>query len=155
MLDWLDILARIGVAALIGAAIGLNRNLHHEYVGLRTLALVGASSGALMLATLVAADGSVNTDALSRVIQGILTGLGFIGAGVIVRGKGETRVLGLTTAASVWTTAILGMLAGIGAWRVALVLGLVSGMVLLLGGPVERLFRKAMHDDEPDGADRP
>lgn len=150
-LDWLEILARIGGAALIGAAVGLNRHLHHKFVGLRTLALIGAGAAGLVLATLHGSDGALHYDAMSRAIQGIMTGLGFIGAGVIMRGPGDAKVHGLTTAAAVWTTAALGILAGTGAWRIVVVLAIVTALVLLFGGPLEHKCRKLLHGERHDG----
>ena len=75
---------------------------------------------------------------MSRVIQCIMTGVGFIGAGVIMRGQMDDRVLGLTTAASVWITAALGALCGIGAWTITIPLSIVVALILLVGGPIER-----------------
>jgi putative Mg2+ transporter-C (MgtC) family protein len=138
VLDLTEIILRIGGAAAIGGAIGLNRNLHHKYIGLRTLALIGAAAAGIVLVTLDAVDGSTHVDALSRVVQGLLTGVGFIGAGVIVHGAADKGVHGLTTAASVWTTAVLGILCGAGVWRVVAVLTAVSAVVLIFGGMVER-----------------
>lgn len=138
MLGTWDIVWRIVLAAMVGGAIGLNRNLHHKYVGLRTMALIGGSAAALTIIALNGADGQIHVEAMSRIIQGILTGLGFIGAGVIVRGAEGKRVHGLTTAATVWTTAVLGILCGNGAWVVVLTLGAVTAAILVLGGPTER-----------------
>lgn len=154
-LDWLEILARIGGAALIGSAIGLNRHLHHKFVGLRTLALIGASASALVMATLHGSDGALHYDAMSRAIQGIMTGLGFIGAGVIMRGPGDSKVHGLTTAAAVWTTAALGILSGTGAWRIVIVLAIVAAVVLLFGGPLEHKCRKLLHGEDHDAGKQP
>jgi putative Mg2+ transporter-C (MgtC) family protein len=141
MSDWLEIVARIGSAAMIGGAIGLNRHLHHKSTGVRTLSLVASGSAALVLATLNGTDGTLHVDAMSRVIQGILTGLGFIGAGVIMRDQSTEKVHGLTTAAAVWATAIIGVLCGTGAWRITIALGAVVAAVLLFGGPVERWWQ--------------
>lgn len=138
MLGTWDIVWRIVLAAMLGGAIGLNRNLHHKYVGLRTMALIGGSAAALTIIALNGADGQIHVEAMSRTVQGILTGLGFIGAGVIVRGAEGKRVHGLTTAATVWTTAVLGILCGNGAWVVVVTLGAVTAVILLLGGPTER-----------------
>lgn len=138
MIELTDIVLRIAGAGAIGAAIGLNRNLHHKYIGLRTLALIGAAAAGIVLVTLDAEEGAANVDALSRVVQGLLTGVGFIGAGVIVRGPTEKKVHGLTTAASVWTTAVLGILCGAGVWRVVAVLVTVSAVILIFGGAVEK-----------------
>lgn len=149
-LDWLEILTRIGSAALIGAGVGLNRHLHHKFVGVRTLALIGASAAGLVMATLHGSDGALHYDAMSRAIQGIMTGLGFIGAGVIMRGPGDTKVHGLTTAAAVWTTAALGILSGTGAWRIVIVLTAIATLVLLFGGPLERKCRQLLHGEHHD-----
>ena len=77
-MGWLDIVLRLGSAILIGGAIGLNRDLHHKPTGMRTLGLVALGSTLAVLA--VAGDPA----AVSRVIQGIITGIGFLGAGVIL-----------------------------------------------------------------------
>lgn len=152
MLDLADIAVRIAAAGLIGGAIGLNRNLHHKYIGFRTLALIGAAASGIVLVTLDAAQGEAHVDAMSRVIQGLLTGVGFIGAGVIVRGPTEKKVHGLTTAASVWTVAVIGILCGAGVWRVVAILVTVSAVILLLGGPVEKrvhAFFDALYGEDP------
>jgi len=138
MLDVWDIVGRITLAALLGGLIGLNRNLHHKYIGLRTMSLLGASTASLTIVSLHGIDGQLHVDAMSRTIQGVLTGLGFIGAGVIVRGPDEASVRGLTTAATVWTTAILGTLCGTGSWLVTATLSAVTAFVLVVGGPLER-----------------
>ncbi|MDX2201343.1 MAG: MgtC/SapB family protein [Hyphomicrobiaceae bacterium] len=138
MLDLGEIVLRIAGAAAIGGVIGLNRNLNHKYIGLRTLALIGAAAAGTVLVILDGQDGLAHVDALSRVIQGLLTGVGFIGAGVIVHGKGEERVRGLTTAASVWTVSVIGILCGAGVWRVVGVVAAVSAVILIVGGPIER-----------------
>lgn len=159
MLGTWDIVWRIVLAAVLGGAIGLNRNLHHKYVGLRTMALIGGSAAALTIIALNGADGQIHVEAMSRTVQGILTGLGFIGAGVIVRGAEGKRVHGLTTAATVWTTAVLGILCGNGAWVVVLTLGAVTAAILMLGGPTERAAHRFMdrlagpaetHEKQPD-----
>ena len=79
-MDVIDILVRLGLAAIAGAAIGLNRDLHGKPTGVRTLGLVGLASA---LAVMAVGHGS-SSDA-SRVIQGIVTGIGFLGAGVIMK----------------------------------------------------------------------
>lgn len=154
MLTAWDIVGRITLAAGLGAMIGLNRNLHHKYVGLRTMALIGASTASLVIVSLNGPDGQLHYDAMSRTMQGILTGLGFLGAGVIVRGPDESHVHGLTTAATVWTTAILGTLCGTGAWIVAVTLVAVTGAVLILGGPLERFAHRhleRLHGEDSHG----
>lgn len=121
---WPEILLRLGVAALIGAAIGLDRELMHKSAGVRTIGLVSLGAA---LATLIVGQNDVA--AASRVIQGALTGIGFLGAGVIVRN--QTSVEGLTTAAAIWTAAVLGAGAGLAAWPIVLI-GAVLALVLLI-----------------------
>jgi putative Mg2+ transporter-C (MgtC) family protein len=140
MLGVLDITTRLGAAALVGVAIGLDRYVHHKPTGLRTLSLVATGSAALVLATVDAANGALHADAMSRVIQGIMTGVGFLGAGVIIRGQTDDSVRGLTTAAAVWMTAALGALCGIGAWRVTIPLSAIVALIMLVGSPIERRF---------------
>lgn len=151
MLAGWEIVGRVTLAAVLGALIGLNRNLHHKYVGLRTMSLIGASTAALVIVSLHGPDGQLHVEAMSRTMQGILTGLGFLGAGVIVRGPDENHVHGLTTAATVWTTAILGTLCGSGAWIVLATLVTITAGVLVLGGPLERFAHRRLDrldDDE-------
>ena len=145
--EWFVILSRLGAAALIGGGIGLNRHLHHKSTGLRTLSLVACGSAGLVLATLHAAGGNTHMESMSRVIQGIMTGVGFIGAGVIIRNADDDKVHGLTTAAAVWMTAALGALCGIGEWKVIVTLSLVVAVVLLIGGPLERWCDRAVRQD--------
>src|SRR6266852_4928968 len=114
-MDTLDIVLRLCTATLTGVALGLNRDLHGKPTGVRTLGLVGLGSA---LAVLAIAQVSI-ADA-SRVIQGIVTGIGFLGAGVIVRSDQGQHVHGLTTAACVWMTACIGAACGISPWPIIL-----------------------------------
>ena len=125
---------RILGALLIGAMIGMERSLHGRPAGFRTHSLVCVASALLMLVTVyqnawmtqVTID-SIRTDP-TRMAQGIMTGIGFLGAGVIFK-EGLT-VRGLTTAASIWMTASIGILVGIGFWFAALV-GTLATLVIL------------------------
>jgi putative Mg2+ transporter-C (MgtC) family protein len=101
-MDATDIVLRLGLAALAGAALGLNRDLHGKPTGVRTLGLVGLASAMIAIAV-GPGDGDV-----SRVMQGIVTGIGFLGAGVIIRSEKGKHVHNLTTAACVWLTACVG-----------------------------------------------
>jgi putative Mg2+ transporter-C (MgtC) family protein len=137
----IDIVLRVAVAAVVGALVGLNRDLHGKATGVRTLGLVGLGSVLAVLAV-----GGGDNAAASRVIQGIVTGIGFLGAGVIIRpmaqGQVHGQVQGLTTAASVWLTAAFGTACGVGAWKVV-VIGLpVTFLVLLFGGRLEQLSER-------------
>lgn len=134
-----DIALRLAIALVCGAVIGLNRDFHKKPAGFRTFGLVGLGSGLVVL--LMHQMVGSGPDAVSRVVQGVLTGIGFLGAGMIFqRGIEPRKVAGLTTAAAVWLTAGLGMAAGAGQLKLA-GLGLLFGMLLLLlGGPCERLL---------------
>jgi putative Mg2+ transporter-C (MgtC) family protein len=137
----LEIALRLVAATLLGGFIGLNRDLHGKPTGVRTMGLVGLGS-ALIVCTAGLVGG--NGDA-TRAVQGIVTGIGFLGAGVIVKNSNSERIHGLTTAASIWLTAALGVTCGLGYWVLALVATGLSFMVLILGGPIE----KAIHSRWP------
>ena len=112
-MDMLDIALRLIVAVLAGVALGLNRDLHGKPTGVRTLGIV-----ALGAALVVLAGGGQNSSDASRIIQGIVTGIGFIGAGVIIRRDQGEEVHGLTTAACVWLTACIGAACAVAHWAV-------------------------------------
>ncbi|MGD9766890.1 MAG: MgtC/SapB family protein [Pseudolabrys sp.] len=124
-----DIALRLLVAVLAGAALGFNRELRGKSIGVRTLAIVSLGSALSVMAV----GSAENIDAASRVIQGLLTGIGFLGAGVIIRPRGKGEVEGLTTAACTWTTAAIGALCGVGAWTVILI-GIALILLVLVGG---------------------
>lgn len=146
MLDYAEIILRLTTATCAGAAIGLNRDLHDKRMGLRTLGLVSLGS-----AMAVMSMAEISPDAASRVVQGILTGIGFIGAGVIVHGPKPFRVHGLTTAACTWVTAALGILCGFGEWPVIAIAVPLIFILLIFGGSVERWF----HSFRPRDASHP
>jgi putative Mg2+ transporter-C (MgtC) family protein len=116
-----DIALRLGAAALAGALIGINRDMQDKPIGARTLGLVGLGTATVAVAAIQFPGMSENPDAASRVVQGIIqgvmTGISFIGAGVVLRDSRTKTVEGLTTAATVWVTAALGIACGLGAWR--------------------------------------
>ncbi len=122
MLDLSDVALRLGAATAIGILIGLNRGLADKPIGMRTLSLVtlGAASAAVTAVQVPGMD--QNPDAMSRVvqgvIQGVMAGISFIGAGVILRNAEARTVGGQTTAASVWVAAALGIALGLGMWNV-------------------------------------
>jgi putative Mg2+ transporter-C (MgtC) family protein len=134
--DWGQILLRVGLAVMAGGVVGLNRDRVRRPAGLRTYMTVSVGSALFVMLTLQAGVDFNATNALSRTVQGITTGVGFIGAGVIfqqARGKGEiTQIRGLTSAAALWLTASLGTAAGCGYWRMTLV-GTLATLVVLSG----------------------
>jgi putative Mg2+ transporter-C (MgtC) family protein len=130
MLEWHDIVFRFGAATLIGALMGLYLELRGKPTGLRMLGLVALASA---VAVAVAQHSEADT---SRVIQGVITGVGFLGAGVILHlGRDVGAVHGLSTAATIWFTACLGVLCGLAAWRL-LVVALVFTVILLIASRV-------------------
>ena len=139
-LGWDDTLLRVAVAAALGGAIGLERELDEKAAGLRTHMLVSIGSA---LFTLVGAygfagfgSGSVDP---SRIAAQVVTGVGFLGAGVIFR-QGFT-IRGLTTAASLWFVAAVGMAAGAGYWKGAVI---AAGVGLIALRPLEWVKERAI-----------
>src|ERR1700738_2952167 len=114
-------LFRLSLATVIGGALGRTRELHDKPAGLRTHALVALGAAlATFLSIEVTASGKIaDMGAVTRVIQGVLTGTASIGAGMIVRDGEGKKVKGLTTAAEIWVVACLGMACGAGRWRSA------------------------------------
>ena len=149
MTDLAAVILRLGAATLIGAAIGLNRDLHGKPIGVRTLGLVGLAT-ALVVTLTQSATSTAISDAESRVIQGILTGIGFLGAGVIVHRDTGRRVHGLTSAASTWLTACVGIVCGAGAWPLAILGFVLTFAVLIVGGPAERALHRLLGGERGD-----
>jgi putative Mg2+ transporter-C (MgtC) family protein len=148
----IDVAVRLGGATLAGAILGINRDLHHKPAGLRTHALVSLGSAVVVVVVLSTIGAEAN--ALSRVVQGVVTGVGFIGAGVILHHDAQNRVAGLTTAASIWVAAALGVTCGGGNWTTAVLALTLTLAVLTFGGPIEQaLERKFRSRNETDGPD--
>jgi putative Mg2+ transporter-C (MgtC) family protein len=154
-------LFRLGLAAVIGGVIGINRDLRGKSAGLRTLSMVTIGSALLSLvgAAMTLPGERPDASSLSRVIQGITAGMGFLGAGVILRDEAKRRVEGLTTASSVWVAASLGVACGAGYWRVALLALGIALLVLIGGGPLEhaceRFLTGAASPQRPTESDSP
>lgn len=126
---------RLVLAVAAGAAIGLNRWFHHKPAGLGTHSLVAL--GAALASTIGGTTLATDAAAASRIVQGLVTGVGFIGAGVIMRANRGQQVHGLTTAASIWTSAILGIACGLADFTVA-ASGLTLALIVLLASkPIE------------------
>jgi putative Mg2+ transporter-C (MgtC) family protein len=144
-LDWLDAFFRLAAAAALGGVIGLERELDEKAAGLRTHMLVSLGSalftmvGAYGFHDFLVGGGAIVRADPSRIAAQIVTGIGFLGAGVIFR-QGFT-IRGLTTAASLWVVAAVGMAAGAGFWKGA-VIGTAVGIASLR--PLEWLKEKAI-----------
>jgi putative Mg2+ transporter-C (MgtC) family protein len=152
LLDWPEIVLRLGIATLAGGLIGLDRDLHGKPIGLKTLGVVGLATAMVVMLALPP-DGSVRiSDATSRVMQGILTGIGFLGAGVIVHSEHRMRVHGLTSAACAWLAACAGIACGVGQWRIVIAGLAIAALLLLTGRRVERWLHRGLggRDAAPD-----
>jgi putative Mg2+ transporter-C (MgtC) family protein len=142
LLDWPEILLRLGAATLAGSMIGLNRDLHGKPIGLKTLGLVGLATAMVVMATDPSGDTGKVSDAASRAIQGILTGIGFLGAGVIVHTQHHFKVHGLTSAACTWLAACAGIACGVGHWRIVIAAVAIAFTLLIVGRPIEHSFHR-------------
>ena len=150
-----DIAVRLGAALILGSALGLNRELHGKPAGLRTHALVSLGAAVAIMVALNYQDRSLAADpnAIGRVVQGILTGIGFLGAGVILRDPAG-HVTGLTTAATIWICAVLGIVCGLGYWFImAIALGLTA-LALWFGRPVERFAERCFKRQRSEPTDK-
>ena len=135
-----EIAMRLVVATLIGSGLGLDRELRHRPAGLKTHALVALGSALVTAATASITDlHHPDMTALTRVIQGVIAGIGFLGGGAILKSSDE-MVRGLTTAASIWVAAALGIVCGIGEFAVALIALAIALIVLVFGNAIERRF---------------
>jgi putative Mg2+ transporter-C (MgtC) family protein len=126
---FLRVLIRLVVACLLGGVIGLERLWDGKAAKVRTQMLV--SLGAALF-TLVPLEGGMTIHDLSRVIQGVATGVGFLGAGTILKSSDTHKVEGLTSAASIWLTAAAGMAVGAG-WLWPAILGVILAWCILSG----------------------
>ena len=126
--------AALAVAYLLALPIGWNRERQERSAGLRTFPLVAvASCGFIQAAESMAAQ---DPEAMARIVEGIITGMGFIGGGAILRMKESVK--GTATAASLWTTGAIGTAVGLGSYDVAVVLAVVTMVTLWILSPIKR-----------------
>ena len=123
------VLVRVFAAVLLGAVVGIERERAGKPAGLRTHMLVSLGTAVVVIAC---QDTGMSLDGLSRVIQGMVTGIGFIGAGTILKLNEQREIQGLTTAAGLWMTAAIGVAVGLGILGVAVIGTLVTVLVLVL-----------------------
>ncbi len=138
--DAIRVSVRLLVAALLGAILGYNRERHGKSAGLRTHMLVAMGSALFVMVPMFA---GMEMSDLSRVLQGVIAGMGFLGAGTIIKQKDEGEVFGLTTAAGLWMTAAIGVACGLGREMTALIGTLLAWVVLEV---VERVFNQRRDD---------
>lgn len=126
-IPWPEVIERILLAVLCGSLIGWDREYADKPAGLRTNMLVSLGAALFILIPLQSGLAEHDTTALARTLQGIATGVGFVGAGTILR---EERVRGLTSATAIWVSAGLGLATGLGLWQLALI-GVGLAIVIL------------------------
>lgn len=149
--DAWDILVRVAVAGMLGGFIGYERRLHHKAIGVAGMILIAVGSSTFML--LAVRLQQTDPASISRTLQGLLSGIGFLGGAVIF--KSGTDVRGIKAAAAVWITGAIGLAIGTSYWWLGITVGVVTALILLVADrfpdPV-RESKQAEPDDGPDEA---
>lgn len=148
-INWLDydLFLRLGVAAILGLLLGLDRQYRGRAAGLRTHGLICFSAAAMtasMISLYNQLDGGLRMDPL-RIFEATGTFIGIIGAGLIVFSRG--RVTNLTTAAHLWLTAVIGIACGAAQWPLVAIGAVISILMLTVLGKIERRFFPGTADD--------
>lgn len=130
----IHVLIRLTAAALLGALIGYQRELAGKPAGIKTHIMATLGTTIFVVAC---ANAGFQSDALSRVIQGIVTGIGFLGAGAILKLDEARDIKGLTTAASIWAAAAIGVAVGLGVLGVAIIGAVITVFILTILGKFE------------------
>jgi len=150
--DTTVIFFELALAALLGMALGIERSVANKRAGLRTYALVSMGS-CLFIAIALATTSAVSEIAKSvdpfRIASAVVSGVGFIGAGMIIFRAGDLK--GLTTAAGVWVAAGIGMAVGFGMYAVAIFVTLITLAIFTIFWSVETKIKKVTHNDEKEG----
>ena len=150
---WPDDILSVILAVALGTAVGLEREIRGKAAGLRTNVLICLGAAVF---TIISKEMAVGTgDSLTRIAAGVVTGVGFLGAGAIIRDRGGVH--GLTTAATIWLVASIGMACGAGFYKLAVISALTAIVVLIglaqLERPLERYRKKYEHPQPPDEQD--
>lgn len=144
-----QVVVRLLLAAFLGGLLGLQREQHGKDAGVRTHMLVALGAALFVLVPL---NAGADADGVSRVIQGVIAGVGFLCAGTILKvttaGEGEDQIRGLTTAAGIWLTAAIGVAVGLGREMTGLLSTLMALGILALEGPMRRMFNKRPKQDD-------
>ena len=141
------ICVRLLVAVLLGAVLGYDRERKDSAAGLRTHMLVALGAALFVIAAL---QGGMEKAELSRVLQGIIAGIGFLGAGAIIKIGEKEQIKGLTTAAGIWSTAAIGVTAGMGHEFVAALAALLALLILAALPRVERFIERRKVERAPE-----
>jgi putative Mg2+ transporter-C (MgtC) family protein len=132
----LDTLLRLAIGTAIPFVMGLERSRRMQFVGARTFGIIGLAGAAAAVAALQLA--AADAGAISPVLQGVLAGVGFVGAGVILHPACRHSIQGVTTAAAMWLAAIIGFEAGMGAWALVVATGALALVLLIVPEPLRR-----------------
>jgi len=157
MSETCDVILRLLAATVVGMLIGLNRDARGRPAGMRTMGLVAL--GAAMIAVTAAHIPLLHNqpDAISRtlqgVIQGVMAGIGFLGAGVLLKHEATSEIHGMTTAAAIWATAALGITAGLGLWAIFLTGAVLTLLLLVVAHPIEERFERWARQKRADKAE--
>jgi putative Mg2+ transporter-C (MgtC) family protein len=145
--DVTKVLFRLVIAALLGGILGYERESKGKAAGLRTYMLVAIGAAFFVMVPKLS---GMSDDAVSRIIQGLVTGIGFLGAGSIIKARDEAEIKGLTTAAGLWLTTAIGIAAGLGRDATA-ILGTILAFIILSFLP--KVERRGIREDLKSNGD--
>ncbi len=151
-LTLIELLFHVGLAAVLGCLLGLDRDLKNKPIDFRAYMIVCVSTclvailGQELYATYAQEDNFVSLD-LGKIISGVLTGIGFLGAGAILRDKSDNRIVGTATGASIWGASIIGLCIGFGYITIAII-GFLSIFIILIGIGYSRYLIEGKKDTE-------
>jgi putative Mg2+ transporter-C (MgtC) family protein len=143
-----EMLLRIALAMVMGLCIGWNREVHNKAAGLRTMTLVAMGAAGMVVAAVEVAASTDNAHDPLRAVAGIIGGIGFLGAGSIIQSSG--RVHGLTTAASIWASAGLGIACGLGLYDLA---GVMFAMMIVVLVVLSAMKGEVLPEKQSEGDD--
>lgn len=144
---FVDDTIRLALAILLGSIVGAERQIAGQSAGLRTHVMVALGSAVFTLAGIATAGGDLHQ--VTGVIQGVAAGVGFLGAGAILRMNGDAKIRGLTTAGSIWVAAAMGTSAGLGEYALAAAATTASLAVLVVLRPLSRYLDDYSERHEP------
>ncbi len=143
VVDVTKVLFRLILAAFLGGVLGFERESKGKAAGLRTYMLVAIGAAFFVMVPKLS---GISDDAVSRIIQGLVTGIGFLGAGSIIKARDESEIKGLTTAAGLWLTTAIGIAAGLGRDATAILGTILAFVILSILPKVERIGLRKMGD---------
>ena len=143
----IDVIIRILLAVILGSIIGFERERRHKPAGLRTIILVLLGSTLLtVMAVYIYTDFNAGGNAdIGRIVGQIITGIGFLGAGAIIQGRGSIH--GMTTAATIWVVAAIGIANGLGYYLIAIIATILTLMILMILGIMEKREMESQNNE--------